>query len=40
MRHCKTDSYKHGSQKQRHDGTCSSPTSGGPSCDTRAGGEY
>ncbi|CAI9564502.1 unnamed protein product [Staurois parvus] len=23
MRHCKTDSYQHDSQRQRHDGTCS-----------------
>ncbi|CAI9532917.1 unnamed protein product, partial [Staurois parvus] len=23
MRHCKIDSYKHDSQRQRHDGTCS-----------------
>ncbi|CAI9590086.1 unnamed protein product [Staurois parvus] len=29
MRHCKTDSYKHYSKRQRHDGTCSSPTAGG-----------
>ncbi|CAI9584747.1 unnamed protein product [Staurois parvus] len=30
MRHCKTDSYKHDSQRQRHDGTCSFSTAGGP----------
>ncbi|CAI9574634.1 unnamed protein product [Staurois parvus] len=30
MRHCKTDSYKHDSQRQRHDGTCSFATAGGP----------
>ncbi|CAI9569333.1 unnamed protein product [Staurois parvus] len=30
MRHCKIDSYKHDSQRQRHDGTCSSQTAGGP----------
>ncbi|CAI9580574.1 unnamed protein product, partial [Staurois parvus] len=29
-RHCKTNSYEHGSQRQRHDGTCSSPSAGGP----------
>ncbi|CAI9531773.1 unnamed protein product [Staurois parvus] len=34
MRHCKTDSYKHVSQRQRHDGTCSSPTAGGPQLPT------
>ncbi|CAI9563292.1 unnamed protein product [Staurois parvus] len=36
MRHCKTDSYKHDSQRQRHDGTCSSPTAGGPQLPTPA----
>ncbi|CAI9568303.1 unnamed protein product [Staurois parvus] len=30
MRHCKIDSYKHDSQKQRHDGTCSFATGGPP----------
>ncbi|CAI9579838.1 unnamed protein product, partial [Staurois parvus] len=36
MRHCKTESYKHDSQRQRHDGTCSSPTAGGPQLPTSA----
>ncbi|CAI9542851.1 unnamed protein product, partial [Staurois parvus] len=31
MRHCKADSYKHDSHRQRNDGTCSSVTDGGPS---------
>ncbi|CAI9560569.1 unnamed protein product [Staurois parvus] len=31
MRHCKIDSYKNDSQRQRHDGTCSFATAGGPS---------
>ncbi|CAI9534799.1 unnamed protein product, partial [Staurois parvus] len=30
MRHCKIDSYQHDSQRQRHDGTCSLATAGGP----------
>ncbi|CAI9551136.1 unnamed protein product [Staurois parvus] len=30
MRLCKADSYKHDSQRQRHDGTCSSAAAGGP----------
>ncbi|CAI9581205.1 unnamed protein product [Staurois parvus] len=30
MRHCKIDSYKHDSQRQRHDGTYSFATTGGP----------
>ncbi|CAI9606929.1 unnamed protein product [Staurois parvus] len=34
MRHCKTDSYKYDSQRQRHDRTCSSPTAGGPQLPT------
>ncbi|CAI9601440.1 unnamed protein product [Staurois parvus] len=34
MRHCKADSYKHDSQKQRHDGTCGFSTAGGPQFDT------
>ncbi|CAI9596926.1 unnamed protein product, partial [Staurois parvus] len=29
MRHCKTDSYKHDSQRQRHDGTYSFATARG-----------
>ncbi|CAI9545718.1 unnamed protein product [Staurois parvus] len=40
MRHCKIYSYKHGSQRQRHDGTCSfatgvKPPVGHPWCRTR-----
>ncbi|CAI9546964.1 unnamed protein product [Staurois parvus] len=30
MRHCKIDSYKYDSQRQRHDGTCSFATAVGP----------
>ncbi|CAI9624224.1 unnamed protein product, partial [Staurois parvus] len=30
IRHCKIDSYKHDSERQRHDGTCSFTTAGGP----------
>ncbi|CAI9600362.1 unnamed protein product, partial [Staurois parvus] len=30
MRHCKIDSYKHDSQRQKHDGTCSFTSAGGP----------
>ncbi|CAI9575301.1 unnamed protein product [Staurois parvus] len=29
MRHCKIDTYKHDSQRLRHDGTCSFATAGG-----------
>ncbi|CAI9570258.1 unnamed protein product [Staurois parvus] len=34
MRHCKADSYKSGSQRQRHDGNCNSSTARGPQFDT------